>query len=77
MSYRRYATYRDALEKRGHEPWRERLEWLSVVEDLERRMGAPMFSNTTKLEVASGISANEIKREMDRIYQHHFSLPTS
>ena len=60
--------YRRRLDKRGHEPWRERLEWLAIVEELERKMGAPIFSNATKMQVASGIPASEIKREMERIY---------
>ncbi len=48
---------------------KERMDWLEMVSELERRMGAPMFSDSTKLQVASGIPPAEIEQEMERIYQ--------
>ena len=72
MIYHRYSSYREAREKRV-EPWRWRLEWLANVEELERVMGRPLFSNITKMETATAIPAKEIKREMDIIYKRHIA----
>lgn len=85
-NYRRYRTYREALEKRaftmrymyacalcyGHHEadtdcphLQERMDWLEQVRELERRMGAPMFSHATKVGVASGLSEEEVICALD------------
>ncbi len=52
---------RDDIALSDHAGFEQRRDWLEMVNELERRMGAPMFSDSTKLQVASGLTAQEIE----------------
>ena len=48
--------------------WERRSRWLVDVESIERKLGKPIFSNMTKIEVATGLSEEVIQAAQEQIY---------
>ena len=49
--------------------WSWERRWLASVEAIERELGAPVFSNLTKMEVGTGLSPEEIVRAQAESYR--------
>ena len=49
--------------------WERRSRWLASVAAFERKLGAPVFSNLTKMEVGTGLSPEEIVKAQAEIYR--------